>query len=1119
MSILFFDGFDRCTVTKDFDRNYWSFQPQVLQEYERYAFGGYSYDHTQDAYGQYYSYYSPNNATLPTGQYHTRIQQSYSNNTNIRYFINSNSYPGFGSPYGFLALHNLDITDTYNLAPITYVQLSGFEQPSTNDSFLSARFLGIETKDTLYSSSDKPGRFGSKHPLIAFCSGNTTGLVINVVKATGNHLSLIENQKMTMGLEIEQNGGSSGVFDLNLSADIQDYQIRSVYSDISGSYSPAGGMEGRILTIARNDTEKQDLINEGYYWQPDSPLIWQYADHKVDSTAESICPNSRWAHFGIGILHSGADTYIQVKVENIDVLVIPTDDTITNKDLWNDKIYISGFNYDNVRFFNRTYNGDIEFRDYVAVFDNSPFTTIGEPQIESQYYQRGALTLLDDVVLSDASGTPNYFPGANTKVIPFTPGISGNITNNGISDDGLTQWSTNNSSYRLAVKNLDGDVGKIYHTTPGDITAVKHSNTNIIIPDSNSVWRGQLEDAVGGIKLYSVARKEFLDTSYINVVYTGAKDIYGEYVSLLLNTDDDGNIYDRSRNYSTISNDRLNPDNINTTGNINKFLDSNSIEFDNSYVGITNYPSLNSGNIPHTIEYGNPILSNNNPHPGYFFTIESWIYFTGDEPTYLAKRDNLLQDNVYLSKSYDIFATREYIQYSTYVETELVAYRRLYFPETIPTGEWHHIALSNDAVAETISSKNAFDISAGLSGDLYNHQYRLIAYLDGVANTGYEVYQTVHSGSLAFEYPVGNEYFHSLTSARYSYSEFYIHYNALQVGKGAYTFEINTIGNTDIDIVNDGKISTIENITSNYSTLTGSGISSSPVTGLLSGFNGSSMTEVTLLEFDCAYSGLLHLEIAANGYIYRIDDPDFMEISLKKNNNPMVIAIADISSATNYNYYRYYDVAGLQTHFYPRASNIEATGNYPVASGDTIKIAIPRQPDQSAARFYIKSLYICQDTVVGGTYNFPTSIAVRNPRQTNTAVYSSVPYGNIGCFVAGYLNYGTNTDIFSWTNNINDYPLFIGGNNIMSNYRITQGTIDTGPTTVNRYSSEFAIPTEPFTVIYDDYIPLGNTVNLTRTRYGNVNQQYFMENPVNNQSWTTGVIGNPSGFLLGVKKL
>ena len=50
MAILFFDGFDRCTITKRLDSNYWSFQPLQPVEYEKYAFGGYSYDHTQTNY-------------------------------------------------------------------------------------------------------------------------------------------------------------------------------------------------------------------------------------------------------------------------------------------------------------------------------------------------------------------------------------------------------------------------------------------------------------------------------------------------------------------------------------------------------------------------------------------------------------------------------------------------------------------------------------------------------------------------------------------------------------------------------------------------------------------------------------------------------------------------------------------------------------------------------------------------------------------------------------------------------------------------------------------------------------------------------------------------------------
>ena len=227
-------------------------------------------------------------------------------------------------------MHNLDISDANLLAPTTYVQLSGFAQPSGQTSFLTTRILGIETKDANYHSSDKPGRFGSKHPLIAFCSGNTTGLILNIIKTTGNHLDVIENQKMTMGLEVEQLNGISGIFDLNITNDLLNYQIRSVYDNSIQNYT-ISDVSGRILTV---DT---------------------------DTTSHWTSPISRWCHFQFGIINTGDVPYIQVKLEDIDLLSIPTDDTVTDKDLWEDRIYISGFNYDNIRFFNRTYNNSFQF--------------------------------------------------------------------------------------------------------------------------------------------------------------------------------------------------------------------------------------------------------------------------------------------------------------------------------------------------------------------------------------------------------------------------------------------------------------------------------------------------------------------------------------------------------------------------------------------------------------------------------------------------------------------------------------------------------------------------------------------------------------------------------------
>ena len=106
MAILFFDGFDRCTITKQLDRNYWSFQPQVPVEYEKYAFGGYSYDHTQEAY--YTSIIIMLHIVLIMVTY--LVSKNQATNSNINTF--GTQHPAFGSPLGFLALNNIDISDS-----------------------------------------------------------------------------------------------------------------------------------------------------------------------------------------------------------------------------------------------------------------------------------------------------------------------------------------------------------------------------------------------------------------------------------------------------------------------------------------------------------------------------------------------------------------------------------------------------------------------------------------------------------------------------------------------------------------------------------------------------------------------------------------------------------------------------------------------------------------------------------------------------------------------------------------------------------------------------------------------------------------------------------------------
>lgn len=688
MAILFFDGFDRCTLLKDLDTNYWSFEPQQPIEYKKYAFGGYTYSHNSLEYQTVYNYYSPNNATLPLGQNIGEITYSP---YNLR--IAGTSYPAFGTPPGFLALSNLDISNTNLLAPITYVQLSGFKQPSGETSFLTTRFLGLETKDSNFHSSDKPGRFGSKHPLVAFCQGNSTGLILNIVKVTGNHLNILENQKMTMGLEIEQLNGVSGTLDLNINDDLIDYKLRSVYDNNISEYT-INDIGGRILTITK-DLDFEDNMSS---------------------------PISRWCHFQFGIVNTGTDHYVQVKVEDIDLLSIPSDDTILDKDLWEDRVYISGFTYDNIRFFNRTYNSSLQFKTDGFYFG----LNFGDQaqRLLSRYYMRGATTLIDDVILSDNSGSTTTFLGKNAKVIPFSPGIAGNITNNANGSDGLSQWNGNIASNRAILKNADGDDTRISTAASGLISTVAHRPLLPQLPsmDSSSinVW-GSIEDGVGGLKIYTQGKKEFLDTSYDIVLRNGIFDSLVGANKVLLNFDE--GIIDLSTNNFLfikspgieLSTDVFKYGTQSLKLTSGEYLQNNNLE---RYYNL----ELNTGdNGGYSWDFEGAIVSPNRTD----FTLEAWIKFSGSDQTItlFSKQSPKQPTPNGFSSQFNILVNTGSIVYSSFGERADIGGRpivsgslNLYFGNLITDNNWHHIALVNTSAS-------------------------LVAFLDGISGTSYSYYQ------------------------------------------------------------------------------------------------------------------------------------------------------------------------------------------------------------------------------------------------------------------------------------------------------------------------------------------------------------------------------------------
>ena len=1016
MAILFFDGFDRCTITKDLDQNFWSFEPQQPVEYEKYAFGGYSYDHSVSSYGSdYYSYHTPNNAIQPSGKFQAHYVASTYGGAEALY-ASGNYHPGFGQPLGFLALNNLDISDSNLLAPITYLQLSGFSLPRSGQSFLSARILGIETKDTNYAGSDKDGRFGSKHPLLAFCSGNTTGLILNIVKSTGNHISLVENQRMTIGLEVEQLDAISGTFDLNISNDNTNYQIRSVYTDETGYQS--GDMIGRILTL---DSDGDN--------------------NNVNSYKHS--PISRWCHFQFGIIETGSIPYIQVKVDDVDLLSIPANDTITDQDFWEDKIYISGFDYDNIRFFNRTYNGSIDFKETRATN-----TYGGEEYVgylwKNRYYMLGANTLIDDLILSDGSGTPSTFLGSNAKVVPFTPGINGNINNDGGVADGFRQWDTNTSSHRLALKNVDGDDGKINSSTPNSLTAVRYKNDNInISSDAGSQWRTTLEDAIGGIKLYTQAKKEFLDSAYQVIMSTGVNDLdYIDNVKFILNGDvERDTVKDRIRNYTFTEIDEVRANNI-----TKKFTDNPSIEFQNSYIQINEELMIKP-----TVSYSPDSLKIND-----LFSFEAFVYFTGSEPTTLFATHpptGYSQPNYVDSANYEVTCSTGYIDYTFYINNVITDSVRLYFPENLSTGEWHHIALSSFANQED-----------------NGYSYPLVCFANGISGTSFKKYTYT-------------DYNNNLPAAQAAAAGLngYYYYDSISLS-GQY------INNIDVSS-NSGLVDPSSSIGS----ATGSGLFSSPLTGTFSYTISTSNNFIELLNFNVNHSGYLVLgfqDVNTGGDAYH-----YHNLSIFKNDN--IQLIRGYVNTTN---------TGLPNTVFNTNAYLLAL---PVSSGDSIRLTTisTTAGNPGDYDFYLFSGYIADDLVSNSLYYLPSGY-IYNSFKSHVAGL----FGNFGNF------YDLNYSAYDYAND-SRWPLFIGGNNLMSDIRYTEGTILVSNENLVRYQENFNPPASLLPARDDDYITLGEIQTLDKTRYGRLKEFYQYNNPVTNEVWTTGLINSPSGILLGVRKV
>jgi hypothetical protein len=663
MATLFFEGFDRGTTFNKLDSAYWSSQ---FSQFPKYAFGGYTTNavtNTNASIGVSYTYCSPNNGILPSGTAQNIIP----------------SYPGFGTPAGFLALSNIEVESNTVEYP-TYLQLSGFSPPSGDKTYFGFRSLGLESKHIDYSN------YPHRHLLCSLCSGNITGLVINIVKVTGETLLEIAGEKTTLGLEIQQNNQTIGIFDLNIAATSTRYQVIPILQ--TGN---------KILTVA--DTNTNNVL------------------YRFPSQSWSRLFISRWLHSEFLIDNEDPEqSYLSIRAEGVELSIINNDTEVSRQD-WELELPISGFSYNNIKFYNRTYSSSIVNTNGISFGYDYGYIQ-GQESIDwtrLNYYTTGKTLLLDDITLIDNTDAPAFWLGPTVRVLPLVPAINGDIRDNSGRNDGLKDWSSNSYarygnnagdigiSHRKAFLFLDGDTNSITTINSGNIDAVAFGTRNLgnenVLPsylrDDASLWRETFSDGIGGMKVYNNTRKSYLDTKYINVFRSGITDQYEGSVSLLLRGESspiiDNNSYGRS---------------IYPTG-------SAAVSFEQSKFGSGSlyFPNANS-----YIYLDHPDIEQ------YQITIESWVYFTnsGNKISFFdkTKMPPNAADNGSYKYTFDLD-----ISGIIYSGANRPTINRLYFPEIATTGVWHHVALVKDS------------------------SYRLICYLNGVSGVDHSIFDNPNNES------------------------------------------------------------------------------------------------------------------------------------------------------------------------------------------------------------------------------------------------------------------------------------------------------------------------------------------------------------------------------------
>ena len=160
-----------------------------------------------------------------------------------------------------------------------------------------------------------------------------------------------------------------------------------------------------------------------------------------------------------------------------------------------------------------------------GVFDNLKIYNKGV--ISSAYsntiLDRGNIIIDDFAICNNSGDSPNTWMGPNTRIFNLSLAATEDP------DTSLKEWSTSAGSTNSRLNSNDGDSSYIFSQTTGQIYS-----SRLGFDQGGTAFSGFFSesDNIGGIRVFNVVRKTFLDSDFINVYGTGDGSLSDDFLPI-----------------------------------------------------------------------------------------------------------------------------------------------------------------------------------------------------------------------------------------------------------------------------------------------------------------------------------------------------------------------------------------------------------------------------------------------------------------------------------------------------------------------------------------------------------------------------------------------------------